>query len=424
MWRSLLLLGLLGCVDPTPADTVRDPSGEDTDAPIEVPSDEEVLRDLIAGLRTDVDAVLHDVAWRGGLPAQTREDTFLFVAQTRDGPLSLAGDFNGWTPTPMTRGEGLYWAEVAIPDPAGQGYKFTDGEAWSADPRARSYTYDAHGELSLVAPTPSASRIDRWPSLQAHGLRARDLRVLVPAGEGPWPVLYVQDGQNLFDRSAFWGGWRLDESVTALDTPVLVVGIDASAARLDEYGHAEDVIGGQTYGGQAEAYARLVHEDVRGHVEAVYGSTGLDGLLGSSMGGLVSLYVAHRYPDAFAFAGSLSGTLGWGRFGLENPTMQALYEGEGVQHTVLYVDSGGSDGGDGCSDPDGDGSFADDPNHTDNYCTNRQFADAMAELGYSWDVDLFHWHEAGATHDEAAWRARVHRPLEIFVGLSATRGSR
>ena len=44
----------------------------------------------------------------------------------------------------------------------------------------------------------------------------------------------------------------------------------------------------------------------------------------------------------------------------------------------------------------------------------RQFADALAGAGYTWDTTLFHWHEPGAPHNEAAWAARVWRPIEQF----------
>ena len=81
----------------------------------------------------------------------------------------------------------------------------------------------------------------------------------------------------------------------------------------------------------------------------------------------------------------------------------------------VYVDSGGGDGGDGCTDPDQDGSFEDDPNASDNYCETRQFADGLAAHGYAWDTQLWHWHEPDAPHSEAAWADRLHRPFDVFV---------
>ena len=116
----------------------------------------------------------------------------------------------------------------------------------------------------------------------------------------------------------------------------------------------------------------------------------------------------------------MSGTLGWGRFdeSATGPAIQEQYLAQDPLATVIFVDSGGGDGGDGCTDVDGDGLPEDDPNDSDNYCTNRAFADALAAHGYVWGETLHHWHEPGATHNEAAWAARVHRPLQIFADLA------
>lgn len=422
--RFVALILLSACAGPG-ADTDTALDTDDTaldtdDTATSALSDEDLVRALIAG-EGDLDEVVHTVAWRGGFPVATDGGKRLFVLETGQTGWAIAGDFDDWAPEALTAADGFAWIEIAIEAPEGQQYKFTRGDAWIADPRARSYTYDAYGEISYVAPPTGASRIDRWPDLEGQGLRARDVRVLVPPGDGPWPVLYAHDGQNLFDPGAFHGGWRLDEAVALQADPVLVVGIDNTPDRLDEYAHTTDVIGGTTYGGDAPAYAALLHEDLRPHVEAVYGSTGKDGVIGSSMGGLVSLYVAHAYPGAYDFAASLSGTLGWGRFDADHPVVQELYVDAGHRDTVLYIDSGGSDGGGGCTDPDGDGFPEDDPDDSDNFCTNRAFADRMALLGYTWDDDLFHWHEPGATHDEAAWAERVDRPLGIFAAMDMGR---
>ena len=50
----------------------------------------------------------------------------------------------------------------------------------------------------------------------------------------------------------------------------------------------------------------------------------------------------------------------------------------------------------------------------DNYCYTKAFADALDGIGYEYEIDLFHWFEPGAEHNEAAWAARLFRPLEIF----------
>jgi hypothetical protein len=381
-----------------------------------VSSDEEIVRELIAG-ETEAKGVVADVAWSGGWPVKTGAGTWLFVQWDDTTSWQLAGDFNDWTPEPMNAEVGFYWAEVDIQEPSGAHYKFVDSQGvYSPDPVARSYTYDSNGEISYVSPDLSIWHLERWPEMASpEGLEARNLRVYVPAGTGPWPVLYLHDGQNVFDPESMWGGWRLQDAMAGLE-PALLVGIDNTGARMDEYTHVQDDIG-SVVGGLGDDYAAFVHSTVKPFVEAQYGSTGLDGVMGSSLGGLISLHIGHLYPDSFDFVGSLSGTLGWGAFGLGNPTMLDQYLTTGHRDFVLYLDSGGAAGGGLCEDLDGDGIVEDDPDAEDNYCTTRQFADEMAGLGYTWDQDLFHWWEADAPHNEMAWAERVDNPLSLFLSL-------
>jgi hypothetical protein len=435
---GFLTLALLGCVrntavpgDDPPAEalptssstapTVDTATGGDSGTEPSPQGDLQLVQDLIAG-RAGPEAVVPAIAWSGGWPV-VDGDRAWFVAWDDRGPWSVAGEFGAWAPVEMTEGDGFWWAEVEIgADPAGLAYKLVldagaSGGEWLADPFARSYAFDAYGELSYVAPPADRPRLDRWPGLAAEGLAPRDLAVWVPPGEGPWPVLYAQDGNNLFDPAALWGGWRLPDALATRE-PVLVVGIDNTPDRMDEYTHVPDDIGSGAIGGLGDAYAALIEDHVRPHVEAVYGSTGRDGLMGSSLGGLISLHVAQRYPGRYDFAASLSGTLGWGRFGLSEPTIEERWLGAPPLGTAVYVDSGGGPGGDGlCSDVDGDGVTEDDPDARDNYCESRQFADALAAAGYVWEQDLWHWWTPDAPHNEAAWAERVGMPLDRFLSL-------
>ncbi|MFT3766003.1 MAG: alpha/beta hydrolase-fold protein [Minicystis sp.] len=169
----------------------------------------------------------------------------------------------------------------------------------------------------------------------------RTIRVWVPAG-AVTRVLYVHDGQNLFDPEAIWGGWHLQD--TAPDG-MLLVGVDNTPARMDEYTHVEDDIddSGNLIGGKGDQYADFLQNTVRPLVKKHYGEPGPIGVMGSSLGGLISLEVAYRYPDDYAFAASLSGTMGWGSIGMavHNQTMIQRYQAKGHQQPILYVDSGG-----------------------------------------------------------------------------------
>lgn len=396
------MLWLLAC---------RIPEGFDPDK-VYQPDSAPGSGDLLAELRADRDAALLRQAQGGGWPAPT-DDGWLIVCPDCAWQ-EVAGDFDGWAGTALSQDEGFAWAIVAA-DPD-SGYKFSDGaDHYSADPWARSLRYDDYGELSLIAP--SGAHIDRVPGFGTGRLQARTIRIWVPEGS-PGRTLYAHDGQNLFDPEAIWGGWRLQDNLTGAASEamagIMIVGIDNTSDRMEEYTHTADDIGdGSVLGGQAADYAALV-EDIRGFVREQYGEPGPVGTMGSSLGGLVSLYLAQRDPDGWDFAASLSGTAGWGSIGLQNPTIIDLMQQAGHQDIAIYLDSGGNGS---CYDSDGDGTDDDDPTASDNYCENIQLRDTLAAAGYRYDTDLWHWWEPGAPHNEAAWAERVHRPLEIFAGL-------
>ncbi len=401
-------LGLLLCA------CGDEPRRDDPPPPVEPePSASELaLRALIATpspAAAEIEATLSAVALGDGLPLRTRDGTFLFVFAADGGPWLVAGDFDGWSGAPMTRNGALWWAELVISAPRGAGYKYRAGSQWVADPWARRFAYDTYGELSLVEA--AGAHLERWPGLASHGLVPRTLRVFVPEA-AVTRVLVAHDGQNLFDPAAPWGGWQLQASLPA---GTLVVGVDNTAERMDEYTHVADDIGwGSPVGGRAAAYADFIDQTVRPHVVARYGDAPRWGLIGSSLGGLVSLIIADRFPGRYAFAASLSGTLGWGSFGPHQETIIERYAAAGRRDTVIYLDSGGSGS---CVDTDGDGILDDDPEARDNYCETAQMRDTLAAAGYVFQQDLWHWHEPGAEHNEAAWAARVWRPLDVFAGL-------
>lgn len=185
---------------------------------------------------------------------------------------------------------------------------------------------------------------------------------------------------------------------------------------MDEYTHVPDVIDGQSVGGGADAYSDFVRDVVRPRIEARYGAPEAAGVMGSSLGGLVAFHQIVRDPAAWQFAASLSGTFGWGSIGADNETLIERIASAGKLPQVLYLDSGGGPGS-GCADADGDGIFDDAPDAGDNYCETEQLKQTLEGLGFVHGKDLFHWWEPGAAHDEAAWAARVFRPLQVFEAL-------
>lgn len=412
MTPTFLVVGLFGCTsnpgdtgqgrerDPgTPSDTATDTGADSGTNPVLLPSTDEVLAAAEGG-----NAGLLSLSQTYGFPVET-VDGWVFLAES-DAQLSLAGEFTDWTPEAMRCANGL--CAAVYENPQG-GYKFVSEGNYRADPWSRSFEYDENGEMSLVQA--SGAHLERHFGVKSQSLEARTVQIWVPAGTVRH-TLYAHDGQNLFNPEGIYGGWRLQSSVP---DGMLVVGIDNTPARMDEYTHVVDHLDGDAYGGKGDEYADLIHDEVRPLVRQWYGEASTVGVLGSSLGGLISLHVALRYPGEFAFAASMSGTLGWGSIEDHNATIIERYANEGHGSTAIYLDSGGNGGT--CADSDQDGVNDDDPTASDNYCETLQMRDTLSAAGYTFDTDLWHWHEPDAGHNEVEWAARVWRPLELFGNL-------
>ena len=127
-----------------------------------------------------------------------------------------------------------------------------------------------------------------------------------------YPVLYIHDGQNVFDAAtSFSGEWEVDESLNSLfedgDEGIIVVAIDnGGASRFDEY---SPWVHPQYGGGQGDEYMAFLVETLKPHIDANYRTRPErehTGLMGSSMGGLISLYGAIQYQEVFSKAGVFS----------------------------------------------------------------------------------------------------------------------
>lgn len=343
------------------------------------------------------------------------------------GVFSAVGDFNAWDPSadPAEVHDGCGCAEVESAGPLQGKYKWYAGppEQWRAPPESTAYGWDEFGAFGWVAPPldePWLERLPQWPG--PPGDAPRTVRLSFPAafvaGVTEARQLLLHDGQNVFGPEGPFGGWQVD---TTLGTggwgPVVALAVDSVADRLDVYGHVVDLhpSTGAARGGRADAHLDWILDEVLPAVRARY-QLPEQGLMvvGSSMGGLHSLWAALRRPEALACVGALSPSLGWGAYDSAldgSAALVNLWPGAvGHGGVPLYLDSGGGPGS-GCFDLDGDGVY-EGLDDSDGYCVTTQFRDRLEELGYSFDADLAHWWEPGAAHDEAAWRERFFRALD------------
>ena len=149
--------------------------------------------------------------------------------------------------------------------------------------------------------------------------RTRRVWLYLPPGyhasERRYPVLYMHDGQNVFDQyTSFAGEWGVDETLDELHAQgcdlggCIVVAVDnGGPRRLDEYSPWRDARSRR--GGEGEQYAAFLVETLKPYIDQHYRTrpeAAFTGLMGSSMGALISVYAALRYPGVFGRVGVLS----------------------------------------------------------------------------------------------------------------------
>lgn len=190
----------------------------------------------------------------------------------------------------------------------------------STDPKVRE-------TRSLLAAAESLNwRLRKHEQFGSQLLRAkRDFIVyLPPMYDGNpyrrYPVLFMQDGQNLFHpETAFIkrNYWRMGETADELTVagqvePLIIVGVyNSGEHRINEYTHLADRRWG---GGQADRYGQMIVEELKPFIDHSYRTLpGAEncGIGGSSLGGLVSLYLGLRYPSVFGKIAAISPSVWW-----------------------------------------------------------------------------------------------------------------
>ncbi len=266
-------------------------------------------------------------------------------------PLYVAGSFNNWNPAvPAYRMTAQSGGRFTLTLPAtvrgAVEFKITRGSWATVETTAsggaianRSTTIPATGTAAfsgavagwqdLLAPpvptstaSPSVSVMNTAFAMPQLGRTRRIWLYLPPdyaTSTKTYPVLYMHDGQNLFDNAtAFSGEWSVDETLDRLqaqgDWGCIVVGIDnGGASRLNEYSpYANPTYGG----GQGDQYVDFLISTLKPYIDQNY-RTRPDrlstGIMGSSMGGLISLYAGLKRPDVFGRVGVFSPSLWFNR---------------------------------------------------------------------------------------------------------------
>ncbi len=277
---------------------------------------------------------------------------------------------------------------------------------------ARNHADVLGARLLPAAATPQAPRhgtlqlIEKFKSPQLGN--ERTLRIYLPPSYGSdtkrrYPVLYMHDGQNLFDgKTASYGTeWNIDEVADRMVhqgemEEVIVVGIDNTPDRIGEYTPCCDPKHG---GGKLNAYADFIAKTVKPWVDKQYRTKPArqhTAVMGSSLGGIASIGIAQRHPKVFSMAGGVSSSFWWNQQDmLKHPPKRIPVK--------FYIDAGTVY--DGLED-------------------SEAFRQAMLKNGYREGRDLLFLADEGGRHNEQSWAGRVHVALAWFFGKPAAKGKR
>jgi predicted alpha/beta superfamily hydrolase len=262
--------------------------------------------------------------------------------------------------------------------------------------------------------------LDTYPAFTSRFVAARNVNVYLPAcyRENPTQrcaVLYMHDGQNLFNPATSFIGvdWAVHTALEQLLAagrirPTIIVGIWNTPQRLPEYMPAKPcaLITNPThraefarkYGApRSDEYLRFIVTELKPFIDARYRTLpdrANTFIMGSSMGGLISLYAVCEYPAVFGGAGCLSTHWPAGdgivreylRGALPDPATHKLYFDHGTEAL--------------------DATYAEFQLAVDKTMRAAGYAD-----GTNWLTRRF----PGAEHSERAWRRRVHIPLEFLL---------
>ncbi|MBY0517151.1 MAG: hypothetical protein K2P81_09595 [Bacteriovoracaceae bacterium] len=222
-------------------------------------------------------------------------------------------------------------------------------------------------------------------------LKPRKIFVYLPDGYETsglsYSVLYMHDGQNLYDPTrAFLGQtWRAEETLNSmieanLISPIIVVGIDNTEDRLKDY--TEELY--LDY--MAKELKPLIDQSFRTKAES--SSTAI---MGSSLGGLISLKASLAYPKVFGLVGALSPSIWW-----KQREILDQFQSSKIESQKIYIDSG-TEGGEAPQDV-------------------IDLQRILFSQGYRRGENLFLYIQQGALHQEKFWAQRFPIALRFLFG--------
>lgn len=283
---------------------------------------------------------------------------------------------------------------------------------------------EVYGKSNTVS-----GRVVVWPKLYSSELdHARNIVVYLPptlaatwkdgAAQAPtatngtqlYPVLYFNDGQNVFDEKTAYVGedWKADEALESLSKE----GIEAIAVaipngmqeRMDEYNPWREAVtwkvlpswARREMGGKGDAYLDWVIGTVKPLIDRSFPTApGPEdtAMVGSSMGGLISLYALAARPETFGLAGAMSPSVIWSGYRIFDVLRERSAE---FGDARLYVDAGAKEGRGMTSGA-------------------RKLRKVLLDIGFAEGDDLRYVEDRDGIHRESSWAKRLPDALRFLL---------
>ena len=253
--------------------------------------------------------------------------------------------------------------------------------------------------------------IRHHPAFESRLLRnRRDILVYLPPSyrRSPrrhYPVLYFQDGQNVFDAATAFAGveWGVDETAQRLIPkrliePLIIVAVaNVGDDRIHEYAPTRGLIDSRAKrrkrsGGLLQDYGHFLAEELKPFIDREYRTrreAEFTGLAGSSLGGLATLVLGLWFPQVFNRLGVMSPSIWWDRCAIYG----ILEEVEKKLPLKIWLDTG---------------------THEEGWERARELRDRLVEKGWRLYDDLQYSEAKGGDHSEVAWGARIEEVLRFL----------
>jgi len=364
------------------------------------------------------------LSFRATVPADTPPYDVVFVS----GNCPELGDWNPGLVS-LAGKDGVYALDVEVKAGAPLEYKYTRG-TWDTVEKGADFSELENRRFTPLAPAELKDTVLKWadkkpylpekatvtgavkyhPGFRSRALgNKRTLAVWLPpsydrAGARRYPVIYMHDGQNLFDKATAFIGeeWGVDEAAAALAAQpaleAIIVGVYNTGERLAEYTPFRDAERG---GGKGRDYARFLVKEVKPFIDASYRTLSdrrHTTVAGSSLGGLISLYLLLEYPEVFSAAGVLSPSLYWA--GRALPGLAEKKAAAGKMRIWLSLGTEEGDGGDRAVALE----------------DARKLRKVLLGKGFAENKDLVYVEEQGARHSERYWALQVPALLRFLLG--------